>query len=221
MSATLRWIVERRLLTLAGFGVILLGAFIPWPSLAIAAVVIVLGAVLLAVQIPIAMRDATEQLDGADEPEEQWQAPSYPQYQPEPYQQPAAAMQAELSPQAVVPTPLWQPANIPQVPQPAPYAQPVRSPAPEPSPRIYEPAPVWQPKNIPQSPQPEPAEQPRPSQHPEPSRQMYEPVPVWQPTHVQLSAEPEPAAPPEPSRRLDEPAVPWRPQNIPQYRPEP
>lgn len=147
MSATFRWIVERRLLTLAGFGVILLGAFIPWPSLAIGVVVIVLGAVLLAVQIPIAMRDATDQLDGIDEPDEQWQAPAYPQYQPEAYQQPVASL------------------------QPSAFLQPELSP------------PVV--SHTPQSPQPGPTPQA------------------------------------EPSRRLDEPALPWRPQNIPQYRPEP
>ena len=202
MSATLRWIVERRLLTLAGFGVILVGAFIPWPSLAIAAVVIVLGAVLLAVQIPIAMRDATEQLDGVDEPDQQWQAPTYPQYQPEAYQQPSPSVQPELSAQVTEPTPLWQPQNIPQFPpaqpswprvpseQPAPQPQPTRARLPGSPRRMYEPAPVWQPKNIAQAPQPESPEEPRPAQQP------------------------------EPSRRPDEPAVPWRPQNIPQYRPE-
>ena len=209
MSATLRWIVERRLLTLAGFGVILLGAFVPWPSLAIAAVVIVLGAVLLAVQIPIAMRDATEQLDGADEPEEQWQAPAYPRYQPEP------------SPQVAAPVPVWQPSNISQFQETAPNQQPAPSHVPEPSPRIYAPAPQWQPTNIPHSPEAQPAEEARPGQVSAPSRRMYEPVPVWQPTNLPQSTDAEPSPQPGPSRRLDEPAAPWRPQNIPQYRPEP
>lgn len=144
MSATLRWIVKRRLLTLAGFGVILLGAFIPWPSLAIAALVIVLGAVLLAVQIPIAMRDATEELDGVDEPEEQWQAPAYPQYQPEPYQQPISSQQSEPSPEVAWPAPVWQPTHSqhPVQPEPSPQAEPSR--------RVDEPALPWRPQNIPQ-----------------------------------------------------------------------
>lgn len=162
MSATFRWIVERRLLTLAGFGVILLGAFIPWPSLAVAAVVIVLGAVLLAVQIPVAMRDATEQLDGVDEPEEQWQAPAYPQYQPEPYQQPTSLQ-------------------------------------PEPSPRMVEHTPLWQPRNIPRFQQSEPYQQPETYRQPEPQ------------------AQPEPHQQPAPLKQTDEPVVPWRPKNIPQY----
>jgi len=149
MNAIFRWIVERRLLTLAGFGVVLLGAFIPWPSLAIAAVVILVGAVLLAIQIPMAMRDATEQLDGVNETGEQWQAPAYPQYQPEPSQHPTA------------------------------------------------------------------------SQHPEPFRPVFAPTPVWQPKHSAQSLQPEPSPQPGPSRRLDEPAPPWRPENIPPYRPEP
>ena len=178
MSATFRWIVERRLLTLAGFGVILLGAFIPWPSLAIAAVVIVLGAVLLAVQIPIALRDATEQLDGVDEPEEQWQPPAYPQYQPELYQQPMSPQQPEPAQQVVAPTPVWQPTHIPQLHEPEPSEQARPSHQPEPSRRMYEPAPVWQPKNIPRSPQSEPSPQPEPSRPPD------EPAQPWRPQNI-------------------------------------
>ena len=181
MSATFRWIVERRLLTLAGFGVILLGAFIPWPNLAIAAVVIVLGAVLLAVQIPIAMRDATEQLDGVDEPEEseeQWQPPAYPQYQPEPYQQPILSQQPQPSPEVVAPTPVWRPEHIPQSPEaePSEHARPAHEPGS--SRRMYEPAPVWQPKSIPQSSQPEPSSQPGPS------RRLDEPALPWRPQNI-------------------------------------
>lgn len=222
MSATLRWIVERRLLTLAGFGVILLGAFIPWPSLAVAAVVIVVGSLLLAVQIPIAMRDATEQLDGVDEPDEQWQAPAYPQYQPEPYQPSVAPLQPELSHQAAELAPVWQPLNIPRAEQPAAFPEPaVPSESPAPSRQMYEPAPVWQPQNIPQSPAPAPAAEPRPSRQPEPSRPMYEPVPVWQPAQMQPPDQPDLSPQAEPPRRLDETSLPWRPKNIPQYRPEP
>ena len=225
MSATFRWMVKRRLLTATGFVVILLGAFIPWGSLAISAVVIVLGAVLLVVQMPIAWRDATEELDSFDEPEEHWQAPAYPQYQPEQYQQPMASLQPEPSSQVVETTPVWQPTNIPQFQQAAPYVQPVPSQFPEPSTRTYEPAPAWKPTSTPQA--PEPSEQPRPSQLPEPTRRMYEPAPVWQPSNIpqspqpEPSLQPEPSSRPEPSRRVDEPAVPWRPQNIPQYRPKP
>lgn len=177
MGATLRWMVERRLLTLAGFGVILLGAFVPWPSLAVAAVVIILGAVLLAVQIPIALRDATDQLDGVDEPEEQWQAPAYPQYQPEPYQQPLASVQPEPSPVVVAPAAAWQPQNIPRSPEPAPV-QPRPSQDPEPSRQMYEPAPVWQPANIEQSPEPEPSTQA------EPSRRLDESAVPWRPKNI-------------------------------------
>lgn len=150
MSATFRWIVERRLLTLAGFAVILLGAFIPWPSLAVAVVVIVLGAVLLAVQIPIALRDATEQLDGTDETEEQSPAPVYPQYQPMPYQQPMSAQQQETLPQVVAPTQGWQPKNIPPLQEPAPHQQPTPSPQPAAPRPLDEPALPWRPQNIPQ-----------------------------------------------------------------------
>ena len=58
MEATLLWLLERKALTLAGFVVVLLGAFIPWPSEVIAIVVVVLGALLMLAQIPFAMRAA-------------------------------------------------------------------------------------------------------------------------------------------------------------------
>ena len=58
MEATLLWLIERKALTLTGFVVVLLGAFIPWPSEVIAIVVVVLGALLMLAQIPFAMRAA-------------------------------------------------------------------------------------------------------------------------------------------------------------------
>lgn len=240
MGAFLHWVVARRLLTLVGFGVILLGAFVPWPNLAIAAVVIILGAALLAVQIPIAMRDATEQLDGVDEPEEEWQSSSYASYQPpaqfqpeqyaklEDYQQPQPASES---------APAWQPSNIPSSAVPAATVteqrvEPSRQAEPPaaasqpsaPSRPMYEPAPVWRPQNI------SPGGAPQHS----PSRVMYEPAPVWKGQNVpqsqpdpkpepkpeadaEVQAEPstEPAYP-EPGWKVGEPAPAWRPKNIPQ-----
>ncbi|MBV8526890.1 MAG: hypothetical protein JOZ75_01095 [Candidatus Dormibacteraeota bacterium] len=157
MGAFLRWVVARRLLTLAGFGVILLGAFVPWPNLAIAAAVIVLGAVLLAVQIPIAMRDASEQLDGFDQPEEQWQSATYAPYEPPAPFQPEASSQPQPYAQpyqqprpSLEPAPVWQPQNIRQ-PQPEPSRGPSEEPAaPAPAWKLGEAAPAWRPKNIPQ-----------------------------------------------------------------------
>ena len=58
MEAAFLWLVERKALTLAGFVVVLGGAFIPWPSEAIAIVVVILGAGLMLAQIPFAMRAA-------------------------------------------------------------------------------------------------------------------------------------------------------------------
>lgn len=58
MEATLLWLIERKALTLTGFVVVLLGAFIPWPSEVIAIVVVILGALLMLAQIPFAMRAA-------------------------------------------------------------------------------------------------------------------------------------------------------------------
>ena len=58
MEATLLWLIERKALTLSGFVVVLLGAFIPWPSEVIAIVVVILGALLMLSQIPFAMRAA-------------------------------------------------------------------------------------------------------------------------------------------------------------------
>ena len=180
MGGFLEWVLARRLVTLAGFGVILLGAFVPWPNLAIAAVVIVLGTVLLAIQIPSALRNATEELDGVDVPEEQWQPPAYPQYQaPEPYQQPAAyqtpaAYQSPAPYQAPAPSQQtepsypdapalpWQPKHIPQYNPPTPYQpepslQVPSSPSPQAEPQrpADQPATPWRPQNIPHYPQPE------------------------------------------------------------------
>ena len=58
MEATLLWLIERKALTLTGFVVVLLGAFIPWPTAVIAIVVVILGALLMLAQIPFAMRAA-------------------------------------------------------------------------------------------------------------------------------------------------------------------
>jgi hypothetical protein len=58
MEAAFLWLVERKALTLAGFVVVLAGAFIPWPSEAIAIVAVILGAGLMLAQIPFAMRAA-------------------------------------------------------------------------------------------------------------------------------------------------------------------
>ena len=58
MEATLLWLIERKALTLTGFVVVLLGAFVPWPSGVIAIVVVILGAMLMLAQIPFAMRAA-------------------------------------------------------------------------------------------------------------------------------------------------------------------
>jgi hypothetical protein len=58
MDATLLWLIERKALTLSGFVVVLLGAFIPWPSEVVAIVVVILGALLMLAQIPFAMRAA-------------------------------------------------------------------------------------------------------------------------------------------------------------------
>ncbi|MBV8527389.1 MAG: hypothetical protein JOZ75_03650 [Candidatus Dormibacteraeota bacterium] len=58
MEAAFLWLVERKALTLAGFVVVLVGAFVPWPSEAIAIVLVILGAGLMLAQIPFAMRAA-------------------------------------------------------------------------------------------------------------------------------------------------------------------
>ena len=58
MEAALLWLIERKALTLTGFVVVLLGAFIPWPSEVIAIVIVILGALLMLAQIPFAMRAA-------------------------------------------------------------------------------------------------------------------------------------------------------------------
>ena len=58
MEATFLWLVERKALTLAGFVVVLVGAFVPWPSEVIAIVLVILGAGLMLAQIPFAMRAA-------------------------------------------------------------------------------------------------------------------------------------------------------------------
>lgn len=58
MEAALLWLIERKALTLSGFVVVLLGAFIPWPSEVIAIVIVILGALLMLAQIPFAMRAA-------------------------------------------------------------------------------------------------------------------------------------------------------------------
>lgn len=58
METTFLWLVERKALTLAGFVIVLIGAFVPWPSMVIAIVVVILGAGLMLAQIPFAMRAA-------------------------------------------------------------------------------------------------------------------------------------------------------------------
>lgn len=207
MGAFLQWVVARRLLTLAGFAVILLGAFIPWPNLAIAAVVIIVGALLLAVQIPIAMRDATEQLDGFDEPAEQWQSSSPAayeppvQFQPEKYSQPQEPLRPEPALEAAA---AWQPTNV------TPAAAPLQAP----SRVMYDPAPVWQPRNILQPRDPDPT--------PQQSQAADHPVrnPADQAVQSRGAGLPEqsPAAEqPEPAWKVGEPAPAWRPKNIPQH----
>jgi hypothetical protein len=209
MGAFLQWMVARRLLTLVGFSVILLGAFVPWPNLAIAAVVIILGAGLLAVQIPIAMRDATEQLDGFDEPEEQWRSSSYATYQPPAQFQPDQYSQPEeYQPAQPVsePAPAWQPSNIPFSPVPSALEQRLEAPLREAPAAVSQPASAAAP------------------QQSSPSRPMYEPAPVWQPQNIPQSQQPEPqpdpspeAGRPEPGWKVGESPPPWRPKNIPQY----
>jgi hypothetical protein len=52
------WIVERRLLVPLGIVVVLLGAFVPLPNIAIAALVVILGAGMMLAQIPLAFRES-------------------------------------------------------------------------------------------------------------------------------------------------------------------
>ena len=60
MDGLFAWLLERKALTLVGIAVVLLGAFVPWPNIAIAGVVVGIGGVLMLVQIPFAMRAAQQ-----------------------------------------------------------------------------------------------------------------------------------------------------------------
>jgi hypothetical protein len=57
MGVILAMIYRRRWLSLAGIASILIGGLLPWPTYAVNGGFIALGGFLIAVQIPIAIRD--------------------------------------------------------------------------------------------------------------------------------------------------------------------
>jgi len=200
--------VAQRLLTLAGFGLILLGAFVPWPNLLVAGTVVVLGALLMASQIPIAMRDGSadiDQLEALDRPDGEWQRETYPQFPgSDPYTQTpsySVADKAQAQPEAA---PAWRPTHIPGFTAPAPYTLPeYESPAPLAPVTPYQPAESATPHQPAETVTPhQPATEYQPAT-------AYPPVAPYEPTA--------PSQPAEPSPRRDETAQPWRPRNIPQY----
>ena len=116
MEATLLWLIERKALTLTGFVVVLLGAFIPWPSGVIAIVVVILGALLMLAQIPFAMRAAQK----VPSPQRQFpEIPSIPMtHAPSTQEAPQAASAQAASPHAP-----FGPVASAQVPAAQPQAQ--------------------------------------------------------------------------------------------------
>ena len=117
MEAVLLWLIERKALTLTGFVVVLLGAFVPWPSGVIAIVVVVLGALLMLAQIPFAMRAAQR----VPSPQRQFpEIPSIPvTHAPStPVASPLTASAAAASPHE--PSERVGSAQVPAVQQPAP-----------------------------------------------------------------------------------------------------
>jgi uncharacterized membrane protein len=50
------WFALGRWLSVAGFSVVLLGVLVPWPSRAVAVALVVAGAVVMLIQIPVSIR---------------------------------------------------------------------------------------------------------------------------------------------------------------------
>ena len=96
MAARLHWLIERKALTLWAFVVVLLGAFIPWPSEVIAIVVVILGALLMLAQIPFAIRAAQK----VPSPQTQFpEIPSIPMPSAHSPSEPVASAQVPAGPQ--------------------------------------------------------------------------------------------------------------------------